>query len=344
MSTCGACGIPMPQNGPSLYFCTIECQEQFQQGVPLVGGPRLEGPTSIPCQWQDLTDTLTGELQQRLHPYLGRTDIIWPDYFDAGANDTIVAINGGVEKFERGAEEAGLAMIADGLAALAHETGGVNFAGDHWCFSRGHNGIPVIDPPGPGRLAYITHLSNRPDRNRTHDGTGAAGVLTAHQPCCPRTSAITDPTIDTVAVEGLAEAMDEHLVAAVRDRSTGPGLGSVAQHWRVCSCLGGRLPGDGGWREAPVDIVFISGDDLAREYWELFRTHHFQVRVMNPLDFIPGPEDTTAEDVDLWTLRRAPKGGGIQFGVDRHGLVVLGPDHDTNRRCLETELLPTWRR
>ncbi|MEU6246107.1 hypothetical protein [Glycomyces sp. NPDC047010] len=344
MSTCGKCGASMPQNGPSLYFCTIECQEQFQQDVPLVGGPRHEGPTTIPCLWQDLTDTLADELQWRLRPYLDRAETLWSDHFNTATEDTLIAIDGGVEEFEGGAEEAGLARIADGLAALAHESGGVNFAGHHWCFARGHNGIPAIDPPGPGRLAYTTHLSDRPGRNGTHDRSGTAAVLTAHQPCCPRTSTITDPKVDTAPVEAFAEAMDAHLVAATRDRSTELGPGPMTQHWRVCSCLGGCLPGDGGWREAPVDIVFISGDDLAREYWELFRAHHFQVRVMNPLDFIPGPEDTIVEDVDLWTLRRAPESGGIELGIDGHGPVVLSSDHDTNRLRMVTELLPAWRR
>ncbi|MCC3762589.1 hypothetical protein K3N28_05835 [Glycomyces sp. TRM65418] len=327
----------MPAASSSLYFCAIECQERFQEDVPLIGDPRVTGPTTITDPWTDLTGTLANALQERLRPYLNRTAPIWPHGLDARTRANVVQIRDAAAAFDDGLEGEGLEEIATGLAALVHEVGGVNFAGHHWCFTRGHNGVPVIDPPAPGQIAYLSHLSARPGRAGTASDSGPAVAVTAHQPCCPRTSTVTAAAPCTAAPGDFADAMDEHTDYLRQDAA-------MALPWQLCSCLAGRLPGNRDLPEAPVDIVFISGDDLVREYWEVFRAHHFQVRVMNPLDWIPGPEDTVASHIDLWTLRRSHRNHQIEFAVAEHDPASLGPDRDTNRKAVLVELIATWRR
>ncbi|GAB4001325.1 hypothetical protein GCM10029992_36490 [Glycomyces albus] len=156
--------------------------------------------------------------------------------------------------------------------------------------------------------------------------------VTVHHPCCPRTlsagvKSTAAPLADELATWAAQQANRAMAAAVEDDEAEGQGM--------VCSCLDDLEP------KAPVDIVYLFGDDLAESYLGLFRRLGFEVRITNDADDLtcdedePVPGHVLSEDVDLWLLAADRWTGQLMLDLNGHPHSVGNLDADTSHLITE---------
>jgi hypothetical protein len=178
--------------------------------------------------------------------------------------------------------------LAGRIASAAWRCGGVAFAGRHWCTVHGHRAAPL----GPGLPTGEREVTIRTSWRPTAEAPAGLACVTVHHPCCPRTLSGGQRN-GAFFPEGEFAAWAKKNADMAQAGATGnadaEGLGMV------CTCLNEPDPA------APVDIVYVFGDDLAGAYLDLLRRLGFEVRVTaeaaevtcDPADPIPATSGAT---------------------------------------------------